>query len=98
SSCRRISTKKRNQEFGLRLFNSVAGNLNKSENMYKKNIAYARKSLKKADKESSTVVQFQAINVYAKNNDVDVHLQIHDESSGKSLFRDGIQRVMQFIK
>lgn len=66
--------------------------------MYKKNIAYARQSLKKADKESSTVGQFQAINVYAKNNDVEVHLQIHDESSGKSLFRDGIQRVMQFIK
>src|SRR5699024_11600611 len=72
--------------------------LKKGENNYKKNIAYARQSLKKADKESSTVGQFQAINVYAKSNDVEVHLQIHDESSGKSLFRDGIQRVIQFIK
>lgn len=66
--------------------------------MSKKNIAYARQSLRQNDKESSTIGQFKAINAYAENNNTGIHHHIHDEGSGKSLFRNGIQQVIQLIK
>ncbi|MFD2831056.1 recombinase family protein [Corticicoccus populi] len=64
----------------------------------KKIIAYARQSLKKTDKASSTVGQLEGIKQYCKVQRLSVDMELSDTASGKNLKRKQMQRLLSLIQ